>query len=291
MEKTLAELASLVSGKIMGDPQMVIKGVAGIKEATPAEITFLSNPRYAKELEKSQAGAIIVSPDFPTAGKAAIICDNPYLAFARILALFNPPEQVIPAGINATAVISPQAKLGANVAIGPAVVVEAGTSIGNNCVIYPGVYIGRETNIGPDGLIYANVSIREKISIGARVIIHSGAVIGSDGFGFVPQSGGHFKIPQVGSVVIGDDVEIGANVCVARGTLGNTSIGSGTKIDNLVQIAHNVQVGTNCLIVAQAGDRRECYHCRAGGHSRAYYHRQRQHCRRPGRGDQRCYAR
>lgn len=253
MEKTLAELAALVGGKILGDPQLLIKGVAGIREAKQDEITFLSNPKYIKELAQTSAGAIIISPQVQIQNMAAIICDNPYLAFARILALFNPPEQVIPMGVNATAVVSPQARLGSNVAIGPCVVVEAGASIGNNCVIFPGVYIGRDAQIGPDGLIYANVSIREKISIGARVIIHSGAVIGSDGFGFVPNAGENVKIPQVGTVIIEDNVEIGANVCIARGTLGDTVIGSGTKIDNLVQISHNVKIGRNCIIVAQVG--------------------------------------
>jgi UDP-3-O-[3-hydroxymyristoyl] glucosamine N-acyltransferase len=253
MEKTLAELATLVGGKILGDPQLLITGVAGIREAKPTEITFLANQKYIKDLEASAAGAIIMSPEAQDLKRAAIICDNPYLAFARILGLFNPPETLIPEGIHPTAVVSPGARIGAKAAIGAQAVIETGASIGDNTVIYPGVYVGKDTTIGNSGLIYANVSIREKVSIGDRVIIHSGAVIGSDGFGFVPTKTKHEKIPQVGSVVIGDDVEVGANVVIARGTLGNTLIGSGTKIDSLVQIAHNVQVGRNCFLVAQVG--------------------------------------
>ncbi len=253
IEKTLAELAALVGGKIMGNPELLIKGVAGIKEAKKDEITFLSNPRYSKELAQTGAGAIIVSPDLQTHDLAAIICDNPYLAFARILGVFYPPEKIIPAGVHASAIISPQAKLGANVAIGPLVIIEEGAVIGDETIIYPGAYIGKDAKIGQACLFYANISIREKVSIGNQVIIHSGAVIGSDGFGFVPSNGENVKIPQVGAVVIEDKVEIGANVCIARGTLGNTVIGAGTKIDNLVQIAHNVKIGRNCIIVAQVG--------------------------------------
>jgi UDP-3-O-[3-hydroxymyristoyl] glucosamine N-acyltransferase len=253
MEKTLAELAALVGGKILGDPQLMIKGVAGIREAKKDEITFLSNPRYAKELAQTAAGAIIVSPETQVSGMAAIICDNPYLAFARILGVFYPAEKMIPAGVHPSAVVSPQAKVGPNVAIGPFVVVEEGAVIGDETVIYPGTYIGKGSRIGSSCLFYANVSIREKISIGNQVIIHSGAVIGSDGFGFVPSAGENIKIPQVGAVVIEDKVEIGANVCIARGTLGDTVIGYGTKIDNLVQIAHNVKIGRNCIIIAQVG--------------------------------------
>jgi UDP-3-O-[3-hydroxymyristoyl] glucosamine N-acyltransferase len=253
MEKTLAELAALVGGKILGDPQLLIKGVAGIKEAKKDEITFLSNPRYSKELAQTNAGAIIISPEIQTQNLAAIICDNPYLAFARILGFFYPPEKIIPAGVHATAIISPGAKLGDNVAIGPLVVIEEGAIVGSDTIIYPGTYIGQGSKIGSSSLLYANVSIREKVTIGNNAIIHSGAVIGSDGFGFVPNDGKNVKVPQVGNVVIEDNVEIGANVCIARGTLGDTIIGAGTKIDNLVQIAHNVKIGRNCIIVSQVG--------------------------------------
>ncbi|MDD5132314.1 MAG: UDP-3-O-(3-hydroxymyristoyl)glucosamine N-acyltransferase [bacterium] len=253
MEKTLAELAALVGGKILGDPQLLIKGVAGIREAKQDEITFLSNPKYAKDLAKTSAGAIIVSPEVQIQNLAAIVCDNPYLAFAKILDVFYPLEQVIPAGIHASAVISSQVKLGTNVAIGPFVVVEEGATIGDGTIVYPGTYIGKGSKIGNYCRFYANISIREKITIGNQVIIHSGAVIGSDGFGFVPDNGENVKIPQVGAVIIEDNVEIGANVCIARGTLGDTVIGAGTKIDNLVQIAHNVKIGRNCVIVAQVG--------------------------------------
>ncbi len=253
MEKTLAELAALVGGKIMGDPQLLISGVAGIKEAKKDEITFLSNPRYNKDLAKTAAAAIIVSPDKETLNLAAIICDNPYLAFARILDIFYPQKHVIPEGVHPSAVISSEAKIGAKVAIGPCVVAEEGAIIGDGTIVYPGTYIGKDTRIGNSCLLYANVSIREKITIGNNVIIHSGAVIGSDGFGFVPAEGKNVKVPQVGTVIVEDDVEIGAHVCIARGTLGDTIIGSGTKIDSLVQIAHNVKIGRNCIIVAQVG--------------------------------------
>lgn len=253
MEKTLGDLAEFVQGKLIGNPQKVIRGIAGIREAEDDEITFLSNAKYDKDVELSRAGAIIVSPRMQTTPKPAIICDNPYLAFAKILTLFYPPHVVIPAGIHPTAIVNPKAKIGLQVCIGPYVVIEEEAQLADNCVLFPGVYIGKGSTIGLSSEIHANVSIREGSTIGKRAIIHAGAVIGNDGFGFVRMAEKQVKIPQVGSVIIGDDVEIGANVCIARGTLGDTVIGSGTKIDSLVQIAHNVHIGQNCTIVAQVG--------------------------------------
>lgn len=252
MEKKLGALAELVNGKLTGDPQIVIRGIAGLREAKEDEISFLSNMKYVKDVQTSRAAALICSPQFKSA-KPAIICENPYLAFAKILSLFHPVDRVIPQGIHPTAVVHAKARVSEQCCVGPYVVIEEGAIVENGCVLYPGVYIGKNSNIGESGIIYSNVSIREGVKIGKRVIIHGGAVIGSDGFGFVRTAEGQLKIPQVGGVEIGDDVEVGANSCIARGTIGNTVIGSGTKIDNLVQIAHNVQVGKNCTIVALVG--------------------------------------
>lgn len=253
MEKELGMLAELVKGKLVGDPQIVIRGIASLREAREDEISFLSNMKYLKDVHESRAAALIVPPQFQSSQKPAIICENPYLAFAKILELFHPADMIIPQGIHPTAVVHPKARIGGQCCIGPYVVIEEGADIGNGCVLYPGVYIGKNSIIEDSAIIYSNVGIREGVKIGKRVIIHSGAVIGSDGFGFIRTGDRQFKIPQVGGVEIGDDVEIGANSCVDRGTIGNTVIGSGTKIDNLVQIAHNVQVGKNCTIVAQVG--------------------------------------
>lgn len=253
MEKTLGELAEFVQGKIIGNPQIVIRGIAGIREAKDDEITFLSNTKYAKDVESSGAGAIIIPTQMHTLSKPAIVCDNPYLAFARILTLFHPRQTMIPEGIHLTAVVHPTVKIGERVCIGPYVVIEEKAHLGDYCVLFPGVYIGKDSVIGQSSVIHAHVCIREGVIIGKRAIIHAGTVIGNDGFGFVRTGEKQMKIPQVGNVIVGDDVEIGANVCVARGTLGDTVIGSGTKIDSLVQIAHNVHIGQNCTIVAQVG--------------------------------------
>lgn len=253
MRKTLKQIADLIAGEVVGDPGVVITGVSGIKEARAGDITFLANDKYLALADKTQASAIIVSGDIKITCKPSIRAENASLAFAKVVNLAVPSEIKRPRGIHPSALLAKNVKLGKNTAIAAYCVVEEGASIGDNSVLYPGCFIGRESKIGNDALIYVNVSVRERTLIGDRVIIHSGTVIGSDGFGFIEISGAHHKIPQVGIVEIGDDVEIGANVTIDRARFDKTVIGKGTKIDNLVQIAHNVVIGENCLIVAQAG--------------------------------------
>ncbi len=253
MQKTLNEIAKLIDGRVVGDGEILISGASGIKEANEQEITFLANSKYAPLLDKTRAAAVITSLETHKSTKPVILTENPSLAFAKIISIFTPDAAEHPQGIDYTAVIGKNVTLGKDIAIGPYTVIGDNVVLGDNVVIYSGCYIGQQTKIGSKTLIYAHVSIRERISIGARAIIHAGCVIGSDGFGFVTIKGMHHKIPQVGTVEIGDDVEIGANVTIDRARFGKTVIGNGTKIDNLVQIAHNVTVGENTLIVAQVG--------------------------------------
>jgi UDP-3-O-[3-hydroxymyristoyl] glucosamine N-acyltransferase len=253
MRKTLKEIAEFLGGEVVGDEDIVITGVSGIKEARQGDITFLANPKYLPLLDTTLASAIITSRGIKTADKPIIRTENPSLAFAKMVSLVEPQDINHPKGIHPTAIIGKNVALGKNVAVGPYAVIEDNVSLGDNTIIYAGCYIGYNTEIGKDTLIYPNVSVRERVVIGQRVIIHSGTVIGSDGFGFATLEGRHQKIPQIGSVVVGDDVEIGANVTIDRARFDKTVIGKGTKIDNLVQIAHNVIIGENSIIVAQAG--------------------------------------
>ena len=254
MEKPLYEIAKFVGGEIVGDGDVVITGVSGIKEARPGEITFIADPRYADMLATTEASAVIVSPEVGRNGEKPLVkCGDPYLAFIDLVGLWAADEIPHPSGIDPTAVIGDNVKLGENVAIHAYVVIEDGAVIGDDAIIYPHTFVGRDSRIGNATLIYPNVTIREKVSIGDRVVIHSGVRIGSDGFGFTPGGDAHRKVPQIGVVVIEDDVELGANVTIDRATFGITRIGKGTKIDNLVQIGHNVVIGEHCIIVAQVG--------------------------------------
>jgi len=253
LHKTLNEIAKLIDGKVVGDGDILITGISGIKEAAEGDITFLANPKYSPLMEKTRAAAIITSTEAQKTSKPVILTENPSLAFAKIISMFMPDDAGHPQGIDYTVVMGKNVTLGKDVAIGAYVVIGDNVSIGDNSIIYAGCFIGHHTKIGSQTLIYPHVSIRERISIGSRVIIHSGTVIGSDGFGFATIKGSHHKIPQVGTVEIADDVEIGANVTIDRARFDKTMIGRGTKIDNLVQIAHNVVIGENSLIVAQVG--------------------------------------
>jgi UDP-3-O-[3-hydroxymyristoyl] glucosamine N-acyltransferase len=254
MPRTLKEIARLVAGDIVGDAEAVITGVAGIEDAHEGDITFLANPKYLPFLSRTHATAVIIGRDVAAEGVKSFICvDNPSLAFTQIVSFILPHEIRHPAGIHASAAVAKGAGLGKNVGIGACAVIEEGARIGDNTVIYPNCSIGRNAEIGSNTIVYSNVSIRENIHIGSNCIIHCGAVIGSDGFGFVTVDGVHHKIPQVGTVIIEDDVEIGANCTIDRARFDKTVIGRGTKLDNLVHIAHNVIIGRNCLIVAQVG--------------------------------------
>ncbi len=250
MEERLERLAEFVGGSVAGDASTLISGIAGIDEAGEGEITFLANARYASKLSFTRASAVIAS--VAVKDKPTIVTSNPYLAFAKLLDYFNNGRSV-KSGVAPTAFISSAADIGRDVSIYPNVYISDGARIYDRAVLYPGVFIGDGVEVGEDTVIYSNVSVREGCIIGERVIIHCNAVIGSDGFGFVKDGDKHVKIPQVGIVRIEDDVEIGACVAIDRATMGETVIGKGTKVDNLVQIAHNVRIGRDSLIIAQVG--------------------------------------
>ncbi len=253
MQMTLKEIADFVKGELAGDGDIVISGVNGIKEAQEGEITFVANSTYLPLLDTSEASAALVTSSVSDGRKPVIKCANPYVSFIELMGLCETEQACHPEGVHPTAAIGENVEIGENATMGAYAVVEDGASIGSNVVLYPHVYVGKMTSIGDDTIVYPHVTIREKVRIGNRVIIHSGTRIGCDGFGFAPMKGVHHKIPQLGTVIIEDDVEIGANVTIDRATFRETIIGKGTKIDNLVQIAHNVTTGENCIIVAQTG--------------------------------------
>jgi UDP-3-O-[3-hydroxymyristoyl] glucosamine N-acyltransferase len=252
---TLQDLAAISGGELRGgDPSQKINGAASLSEAVPGEVTFYGDPRYLARLRKTRASAIFVPLDFSEQTAAAQIrVANPSKAFEQVVLKLAPKPVQFARGIHPTAVVNPSAKIGRGISIQPHAVIEAKVAIGDNTVIGAGSYVGHETVIGPSCLIYPNVIIRERTRIGARVIVHGGAVIGADGFGFEFVEGKHKKIPQIGIVQIDDDVEIGANTTIDRARFGRTWIQEGAKIDNLVQIAHNVIVGKNSIIAAQTG--------------------------------------
>jgi UDP-3-O-[3-hydroxymyristoyl] glucosamine N-acyltransferase len=258
LAKTLAELAREVGGDFVGDGNAKIHRVAAIEAAGPGEITFLANPRYYSHLETCRASAVIVAPGVAARAAADARCKNylevadPYFAFAKIHQLFNPAAQFA-AHINSLAYVDSQATIGADVTIFPHAFVSKGAKVGARTVLYPGAFLGEGAEVGDDCELHPNVVVRHGCKLGNRVIIHAGTVIGSDGFGYAGRGAERVKIPQAGSVEIHDDVEIGANAAVDRGTFGCTVIGRGAKLDNLVQIAHNVAVGENSIIAAQVG--------------------------------------
>jgi len=250
---TLADLAARLGCRLDGDGSIEVTRVASLDEAGPGDLSFLANRKYAARLPETRASAVIVGDDQAGAPCATLRTEHPYLAFAEAVGLLS-PAPAVPSGVSPLAFVDPSAELGADVSIGPFVSVAAGTRIGARTVIAPHVVIGPAATIGTDCLIHAHVSIREGVAIGSRVVIQDAAVVGSDGFGFAQRPDGtHQKIPQVGRVVIEDDVEIGAQSAIDRPAVGETRIGQGTKIDNLVQVAHGVRVGRNVLLAAQVG--------------------------------------
>jgi len=254
MTFTLQQLATTSGGELVGDPSLQIMGAASLGDATPGEISFFANRKYVAVLRKTRASAVFVPPDFTEPiTLAQIRVANPTKAFEQVVVKFAPKPITFAPGIHPTAVVDPSAQIGKCVSIQPHAVIESGARIGDDTIIGAGSYIGHETVIGPGCLIYSRVTIRERSRIGSRVIIHSGAVIGADGFGFEMVDGRQQKIQQLGIVQIDDDVEIGANTTVDRARFGRTWIQEGVKIDNLVQIAHNVVIGKNSVIVAQTG--------------------------------------
>jgi len=252
MQTTLAELADLVAGEVVGDAQTVIHGFAALDQAKPGELTFIADRKHAPLLADSKAAAVVVQPD-ESVDRPAICVANPYVAFLTLLHHYCPPEHSA-WGVDPKAVLASDVRVGKDVNIGPYVVVERGCRLGDRVVIYPGTYVGPDCAIGDDCVLYANVSLYARIELGDRVVVHSGAVIGADGFGFYPMADGSYrKIPHVGRVVIGDDVEIGANTCLDRAMLGDTVIAAGVKLDNLIQIGHNTTVGAHSVVAAQTG--------------------------------------
>lgn len=251
----ISEIAERLGAACEGDGTRVITGIAGIRDAGGGDITFLANRRYTADAVRTQAAAILVPKDWDQSTEAVVLrVDDPDSAFAEVARWFAPPAYEPPPGIHPSAVIADDVVLGLDVRIGAQCVVESGVEIGDRSILFPCCYVGPGTRIGVEARIYPQVSIREHARIGDRVIIHNGAVIGSDGFGYtVDKKGVRTKIPQIGIVEIGNDVEIGACVAIDRARFGKTVIGNGVKIDNLVQIAHNVVIGDHAVIVSQVG--------------------------------------
>ena len=252
MEKTLAELAEWVGGRISGDGQQVIADAAPFEDAGPKAITLARSAKYLCRVDRSQAGAVIVPEGFEQTGLNLLQSPNPYAAFARILALFHPPEQ-LSGGIHPSVVVGQGTRCEPDAAIGAMTVIGNHVRIGKRATIYPGVVVGDNVTIGDDVRLYPHVAVLERCRLGHRVTIQAGSVIGSDGFGFAPDGDIYHKIPHTGIVQIDDDVEIGAGNTIDRGTFGMTHIEKGVKTDNLVHIAHNVTVGENTILVAQVG--------------------------------------
>ena len=251
-EFRLSEFADRIGARLVGDGERIVAGIAPIEKAGPGQVTFLANPKYALIAKDSKATAIIAKEVVPGAQSVFLLSDNPYFAFACAVEAFHPPARHAP-GISDQAVVDPSARLGRDVAVAPFVVIQEGAEVWDRTVLFPGVYVGKGVSIGPDCLAYPHVVLYHDVKVGSRVILHAGCVIGSDGFGFAPTPEGFRKIPQVGTVEIEDDVEIGANTTIDRATLGVTRVCRGAKLDNLVQVGHNVVIGSDTVIAAQAG--------------------------------------
>ncbi|MBC8345813.1 MAG: UDP-3-O-(3-hydroxymyristoyl)glucosamine N-acyltransferase [Candidatus Marinimicrobia bacterium] len=271
---TLKELADIIQGTVVGNSKLKIEGVSTIQDGKPETITFIAHPKYFKFVQSTGASAVIASNVENLVGKDGIIVENPQWAIAKILGYFS-PQYSTPQGIHDTAIIDPDAVMGKEVSIGPYTIIENGVVIGDNVVIGANNVINEDSVIGHDSEVKSNVHFYPRTIIGERCIIHSGTVLGSDGFGFVSQKDTHLKIPQNGKVLIGNDVEIGANCTIDRGTIDNTTIGEMCKFDNGVQIAHNVTIGKGCLLTAHvtiAGSTKVGDFCLFGGQAGAIDH-------------------
>ena len=253
MQFRVRDVAEFLGGTIVGNAEAILTGIAGITEAKAGDLSFLANPKYTAHLATTAATAVIAAEAVAGASCTLILVPNPDFAFAKLVSAYGPKPLHPAPGIHPTAVIGERVTLGKEPRIGAYVVIGDGAVLGDQAVLYPHVTVGGEATLGNECVLYANVVIRERCRIGNRVTLQPGVVIGSDGFGYALVDGKHQKIPQVGIVVIEDDVEIGANSTIDRARFGKTRIGSGTKIDNLVQIGHNVETGSHCLIVAQVG--------------------------------------
>jgi len=267
-ERTLGELADYAGGRVVGDPNVVIRSASTLGRAKEGDISFLVNRKYQKQLRSTKASAVIVGKDTTEAPVPLLVAEDPYYAFMQIMVLLHGHRKHKKVGVSPRASISDSAKVGVDCHIHDFVVIADEAKIGDGCIIYPSVYIGQGVQIGNDSIIYPNVSIYDGCKIGNRVIINANSTIGEDGFGYASYKGVHHKIPQIGGVVIEDDVEIGACCGVERGTLGDTIIGQGSKLGDLVTIGHGAKIGPYCLLVAQvgiAGSTTLGHHCVVGG--------------------------
>ncbi len=252
MEYTINQISKIIGGKIRGDDNLIISGVSSIENADEGDISFIKNERFVDKVLQTKASAVVSHRPIEETGKTLIIVDNPFSAFIKLLKIISDEKQRQPGTIHPSAVISKDASIGDNISVGANVVIDGDTQIGKNVTIYPNVYIGTNCRIGDDSIIYPNVTIREEVTIGNRAIIQSGASIGDDGFGYLQIKGKHVKIPQVGTIEIGDDVAIGSHVTIARAALDKTIISSGVKIDNHSHIAHNCTIGEDSMLIAYA---------------------------------------
>lgn len=251
MKKTVKELAQFLGGTVIGDENREISDVKGLAEAGSDDISFAVEP-YTEYLPQVHAGAVITEKEYPAGNNTLVLVENPRLAFSKLLELFH-PRQSVQKGIHSTAVVDESAKIGENTAVMAYAVIGKNVNIGAGSVIYPYVFIGDNVTIGVNAAIYPGAVIMENTVMGDNAVIRAHAVIGGEGFGFATKDGRHTRIPQIGNVTIGDDVEIGACTTIDNGTLGSTKIGRGTKIDNLVHLGHNVEIGEDCFVIAQTG--------------------------------------
>ncbi len=251
MKKTVQELAAFLGGTVIGNGDAVIEDVKGLAEAGRQDISFAVDP-YTEYLPQVHAGAVIVEKEVPAGDNTLIVVENPRLAFSQLLVLFH-PRQSVASGIHPTAIIDDSAVIGKDTAVMAYAVIGKHVKIGDNCTIYPSVFIGDNVTIGSGTTIYPGAVIHENCVLGQRDVIRAHAVIGGEGFGFATENGKHTRIPQIGNVEIGDDVEIGACTCIDNATLGSTKVARGTKVDNLVHLGHNVEIGEDCFIIAQTG--------------------------------------
>jgi UDP-3-O-[3-hydroxymyristoyl] glucosamine N-acyltransferase len=252
MKFTLKQINKIIKGKLHGNGNLLITGVSSIENSNKGDITFIKDERFVNRIPKTEASAIVAHRLVKETNKALIIVDNPFLAFINLLKLVSDQKQSQPRAIHQTAIVAKNTSLGNDISIGANVVIDGNTRIGANVTIYPNVFIGKNCNIGDCTTIFPNVTIREDVTIGKQVIIHSGTSIGDDGFGYLQIEGKHVKIPQVGTVEIGNNVEIGSNVTIARAALDKTIISNGVKIDNHSHIAHNVFIGEDTMLIAYA---------------------------------------
>jgi UDP-3-O-[3-hydroxymyristoyl] glucosamine N-acyltransferase len=249
---TLGQLATALGATLEGDPDRVVTGVAALEVAGPSDVAFLVDGRYRASARHSRAGAFLVPDDVKDLPAPMLHCHSPRLALVDLLLLFHPEPRAAP-GVDATAIVAPDARIATSASIGALSVIQAGAVIAERVRIAPLVFVGEHAEIGEDSVLHPHVVVRERVRLGRRVIVHAGAVIGGDGFGYVFDGARHRKIPQVGTVIVEDDVEIGANSTIDRAMLGTTVVGRGTKIDNLVMVAHNVQIGEHSVLAAQTG--------------------------------------